>query len=75
MKNTLMHSWGNRGLSHNMFRIASVGVQPDLAVLDCIVGMQNDWPVSVTSAVHSVALASNDWLTVDRLAVELMDID
>ncbi|MFC1541354.1 DUF362 domain-containing protein [Candidatus Latescibacterota bacterium] len=71
----LMHSGGNRGLSYNLFRIAREGVQPDLAVLDGVVGMEGDGPVRGTPVEQGVALASTDWVAADRLGVELMGIN
>jgi uncharacterized protein (DUF362 family) len=71
----LMHSGGNHGLSYNLFLVANEGVQPDLAVLDGVVGMEGDGPVWGTPIEHKVVLAGTDWLAVDRIAVELMGID
>jgi uncharacterized protein (DUF362 family) len=71
----LMHSGGNRGLSYNMFRLATLGVQPDLAVLDGVVGMEGNGPVSGTPVEQGVALASTDWLAADRIGVELMGMN
>ena len=70
-----MHSGGNRGLSYNMFRLANMGVQPDLAVLDGVVGMEGRGPVWGTPVEQGVVVASTDWLAADRLGVELMGID
>lgn len=70
-----MHSGGNRGLSYNMYLLATLGVQPDLAVLDGVVGMEGSGPVSGPPIEHGVTLASMDWLAADRLGVELMGID
>jgi len=72
---SLMHSGGNRGLSYNMFLLANMGVRPDLAVLDGVVGMEGDGPVWGTPVEHGVALASTDWLAADRIGVELMGMD
>ncbi len=71
----LMHSGGNRGLSYNIVRVASLGVQPDLAVLDGVVGMEGNGPVNGTPVEQGVALASTDWLAADRLGVELMGMN
>jgi len=71
----MMHSGGNRGLSYNIFHIADEGVQPDLAVLDGVVGMEGDGPVRGTLIEQGVALASTDWVAADRIGVELMGID
>ena len=70
-----MHEGGNRGLSYNMFLLANMGIRPDLAVLDGVVGMEGDGPVRGTPAEQGVALASTDWLAADRLGVELMGMD
>ncbi|MFC1608219.1 DUF362 domain-containing protein, partial [Candidatus Latescibacterota bacterium] len=70
-----MHQGGNRGLSHNMFRLAAMGIQPDLAVLDGVVGMEGDGPVRGTAIEQGVAVASTDWLAADRIGVELMGMD
>ncbi len=70
-----MHRGGNRGLSYNMFLLANMGIRPDLAVLDGVVGMEGDGPVRGTPIEQGVALASSDWLAADRLGVELMGMD
>ena len=70
-----MHNGRFRGLSYNMFRLASMGIQPDLAVLDGVVGMEGDGPVRGTPVEQGVAVASTDWLAADRLGVELMGMD
>ncbi len=70
-----MHSGGNRGLSYNLFRLASMGIQPDLAVLDGVVAMEGNGPWGGTPIEQGIALASTDWLAADRLAVELMGIE
>ena len=70
-----MHSGGNRGLSFNLFQLAQLGVQPDLAVLDGVVGMEGNGPVQGTPIEQGVAIASTDWLAADRLGVELMGVD
>ena len=70
-----IHSGGNRGLSYNLFLLAHMGIQPDLAILDGVVGMEGNGPVRGTPIEHGVALASTDWLAADRLGVELMGID
>jgi uncharacterized protein (DUF362 family) len=70
-----MHATNYRNLSHNMFRLASMGVQPDLAVLDGIVGLEGDGPVRGTPVEGEIVLASTDWLAADRIGVELMGND
>ena len=71
----LMHSGGNRELSYNLFRLATMGIQPDLAVLDGVVGMEGNGPVRGTEVEQGVAVASTDWVAADRLGVELMGMD
>lgn len=64
-----------RELSYNLYLVASMGVQPDLAVLDGVVGAEGDGPWGATPVEGGVALASTDWLAADRIAVELMGAD
>ncbi len=71
----LMHSGGNRGLSYNMFMLAREGVQPDLAVLDGVIGMEGEGPVRGTPVEQGVALASTDWVAADRIGSDLMGIN
>ncbi|MFC1551434.1 DUF362 domain-containing protein [Candidatus Latescibacterota bacterium] len=71
----LMHTWGRRGQHYNIFRLATMGIQPDLAVLDGVVGMEGNGPVNGTPVEQGVALASTDWLAADRLGIELMGYD
>ena len=70
-----MHSGGSRGLSYNLFLLANMGIRPDLAVLDGIVGMEGNGPVSGTPVEQGVALASANPIAADRLGIELMGID
>jgi len=73
----MMHRGGKRGkdLSYNMFHLATLGVQPDLAVLDGIVGMEGNGPVRGTPVEGNIALASTDWVAADRVGIELMGVD
>ncbi len=64
-----------RELSYNLFLVANMGVQPDLAVLDGVVGAEGDGPWGATSIEGGIALASTDWLAADRLGIELMGVD
>jgi uncharacterized protein (DUF362 family) len=70
-----MHTGGSRGLSYNMFLLANMGVRPDFAVLDGVVGMEGNGPVFGTSVEQGVAIASADPVAADRLGIELMGID
>jgi uncharacterized protein (DUF362 family) len=71
----LMHGGGNKHLSYNMFLMATRGVRPNLAILDGVVGMEGDGPVSGEPIEHGVLLASTDWLATDRMGVEMMGVD
>jgi len=73
----LMHGAGNRDLHFNLFQVALFGVQPDLAVLDGIVGMEGNGPVNGTpiSCGDGCVVASTDWVAADRLGTELMGVD
>ncbi len=64
-----------RELSYNIFTVASMGAYADLAVIDGVVGADGNGPWSADPIEHGVAIASNDCVTADRLASELMGID
>jgi uncharacterized protein (DUF362 family) len=71
----LMHPRGaKRGKIHayNMFRLATYGIHPDLAVLDGIRGMEGNGPNNGEVVEGKIALASQDWVAADRIGVELM---
>lgn len=70
-----MHSGASRGLSYNLFLLANMGIMPDLAVLDGVVGMEGDGPVWGTPIEQGLAIASTDPVAADRLGVELMGVD
>jgi len=64
-----------RELSYNIFTLAAMGIHPDLAVLDGVVGGEGNGPWSADPIEHGVALASNDCVAADRIASELMGVD
>jgi uncharacterized protein (DUF362 family) len=64
-----------RELTYNIFTVADLGVHPDLAVLDGVVGAEGDGPWNATPIDHGVAVASNDCIAADRLGAELMGVD
>ena len=68
-----MHQ-GTKEINYNLFRIARK-VHPQLAILDGLEGMEGNGPVRGTPVEHGVALASTDFIAVDRIGVELMGID
>ena len=67
--------WSRKGQSINIFLLAQMGIQPDLAVLDGTTGMEGNGPVDGTPVEHGVGLAGIDWLAVDRVGAELMGYD
>ncbi len=64
-----------RKLNYNIFHMALMGIQPDLAVLDGVVGIEGNGPWNGIPIEHFVAVASTDWLAADRLGAELMRVD
>jgi uncharacterized protein (DUF362 family) len=68
-------SSGGRELSYNLFLVAQMGVQPDLAIIDGVQSIEGDGPWDGTVVDHGVVLASTDFVAADRMASELMGID
>ncbi len=65
----------SKDVSNNMFRLATYGIQPDLAVLDGIRGMEGNGPNGGTPKEGKIVLASTDWVAADRIGIELMGIN
>jgi len=70
----IVHGNGFRGINYNLFNLA-YHIRPDLAFIDGRDGMEGDGPTEGTSVDHKVCVAGLDWLSVDRVGVELMGID
>ena len=76
-----MHGQGRKGtpsysrsaklLDVNMFKIAHF-VQPDLCVLDGLVGAEGEGPNKCQPVDHKIMLAGTDFVAVDRIGSELM---
>jgi uncharacterized protein (DUF362 family) len=66
---------GGKNCSYNMFRLATYGVQPDLAVLDGVRGMEGNGPNRGDVKEGKITIASTDWVAADRMGIELMGID
>ncbi len=64
----------NEGIHYNLFMLAEK-LHPHLAVIDGFKGMEGNGPLRGTPVNHKVAIASTDWLTADRIGVELMGVD
>jgi uncharacterized protein (DUF362 family) len=70
----IAHGGGFRGINYNLFAL-SQQLHPHLAVIDGFEGMEGNGPNDGTPVDHRVCVASTDWLSADRVAVELMGID
>ena len=66
---------GGRELSYNLFLVALMGVQPDLALIDAVESIEGNGPWDGEVVKHGVAVASTDFVAADRLCIELMGID
>ncbi|MBN1291782.1 MAG: DUF362 domain-containing protein [Candidatus Latescibacteria bacterium] len=69
-----MHQGGPNGINYNMFLLAHK-VRPNFAIIDGTVGMQGNGPNDGTPVEHGVALAGPDVVAVDRVGIELMEIN
>jgi uncharacterized protein (DUF362 family) len=70
----IAHGGGFRGVNYNLFAL-SQQLHPHLSVIDGFEGMEGNGPNDGTPVDHRVCVASTDWLSADRVAVELMGID
>jgi len=70
----IVHGNGFRGIHFNLFNIA-YNIRPDLAFIDGYDGMEGDGPTNGTQVDHRVCVAGLDWISVDRVGIELMGID
>jgi len=61
-------------LNDNVYRMAKVGIHPDLAVIDGYQGMEGNGPVSGTGVKvpQKLGIVSLDWLAADRVGLALM---
>lgn len=66
---------GGRELSYNLFLLAMMGVRPDLAVIDGVVGIEGNGPWDGDPVEQGVVVASTDFVAADRLCTELTGID
>jgi uncharacterized protein (DUF362 family) len=70
----IAHGSGFKGINYNLFAL-SEKLHPHLSVIDGFEGMEGNGPNDGTPVDHRVCVASTDWLSADRVAVELMGID
>lgn len=70
----LMHGNGFRGINYNLYSM-SEKLHPHLAIIDGFDGMEGNGPNDGTPVDHRVCVAGLDWLSVDRVGIELMGIE
>ncbi len=70
----LMHGNGTRAINYNMFALA-YHVRPDLAFVDGYEGMEGNGPTQGTTVDHRVCVTGLDWMSVERVCLELMSIN
>ena len=70
----IVHGNGFRGINYNLFNIA-YHIRPDLGFIDGYDGMEGDGPTNGTQVDHRVCVAGLDWMSVDRVGLELMGVD
>jgi uncharacterized protein (DUF362 family) len=70
----IIHGSGFRGINYNLYAM-SRQLHPHLAVIDGFEGMEGNGPNDGTPVDHRVCVASLDWLSADRIGIELMGID
>ena len=70
----IMHGSGFRGINYNLYSM-SRQLHPHLAVIDGFDGMEGNGPNDGTPVDHRVCVAGLDWLSADRVGIELMGID
>jgi uncharacterized protein (DUF362 family) len=70
----ILHGSGFRGLNYNLYSM-SRHLHPHLSVIDGFEGMEGNGPNDGTPVDHRVCVVSTDWLSADRVGIELMGID
>ena len=71
--NAAQYTNGCQDLCDTLYMLAPL-LGPDMAVIDAYQGMQGNGPTGGTAVNQHAAIAGLDWLAVDRVAVELMNI-
>jgi uncharacterized protein (DUF362 family) len=70
----IAHGGGFRGMNYNLSALSG-RLHPHLAIIDGFEGMEGNGPTGGTPVNHRVCVVSTDWLSADRVGVELMGID
>jgi uncharacterized protein (DUF362 family) len=71
---SILHGSGFRGINYNLYAM-SRQLHPHLAVIDGFEGMEGNGPNDGNPVDHRVCVAGLDWLSADRVGIELMGID
>ena len=70
----IIHGNGYRAFNYNIYALAQ-HVRPDLAFVDGYDGMEGNGPTQGTPVDHRICVAGLDWMSVERVCLELMGID
>jgi uncharacterized protein (DUF362 family) len=70
----IVHGSGFRGINYNLYAMSKL-LHPHLAIIDGFEGMEGNGPNSGTPVDHRICIVSTDWLSADRVGIELMGID
>ena len=70
----IIHGNGYRAFNYNIYALA-FHVRPDLAFVDGYEGMEGNGPTQGTPVDHRICIAGLDWMSVERVALELMGIN
>ncbi len=70
----ILHGSGFRGINYNLYAM-SRQLHPHLSVIDGFEGMEGNGPTKGTPVDHRVCVVGTDWLSADRVGIELMGID
>ena len=70
----VVHGGGFRGIHYNLFTIAHY-FRPNLGFIDGYDGMEGMGPTNGTLVDHRVCVAGLDWISVDRVGLELMGVN
>ena len=70
----ILHGNGYRAINYNIYALAH-HVRPDLAFVDGYDGMEGNGPTRGTPVDHRICVAGLDWMSVERVCLELMGIN
>jgi len=70
----IVHGNGQKGGNYNLFSMAYY-IRPDLGFVDGYEGMEGNGPTQGTPVDHKVCIAGLDWLSVERVGIELMGLN